>query len=423
MSKKKAFQQLILDFFKEDMEPVKARAFQLPLDVPKVISLMGPRRSGKTYMLLETIQRLRESLPINRIVYVNLEDDRLFPLTIHDMDDLIQGYYELFPENREHIVYFFLDEIQEVKYWEKFVRRIYDKEKSRVYVTGSSSSVLGKEIATGLRGRTLPYEVLPLSYSEFLAFNDYNEEPRSSHGMALAINLMQKYLIQGGFPELVFADKVLHQKTVESYLEIMMYKDLVERYKISQPQLIKYLMKYLMSITGRLLSINKMHNDLRSQGYNIGRTTIYEYIAHMEDAYMIVQVPLWTHSIRKQRINPTKMYAIDPAFKRVMSIGEDWGQLCEQVVCLELKRRGYTPYYWKGKQEVDFFTEETGLINVCYDLSEIGTRERELKGLLEGMKALDQKESLLISWDQEEEVELEGYRIGIVPLWRWLMGV
>jgi predicted AAA+ superfamily ATPase len=182
-------------------------------------------------------------------------------------------------------------------------------------------------------------------------------------------------------------------------------------------------MKHTISITGRLLSISKIHQDIRSQGYHIGKDIVYEYVGYMEDSYMVIQVPLWAHSVRKQRINRIKMYAVDPAFKRAMTLGNDWGQLCEQVVCIELKRRGHIPYYWKGKQEVDFYTEETGLINVCYDLSDSRTRDRELNGLIEGMKALDKKESLLISWDSEEKIEYEDGTINIIPLWRWLLGI
>ena len=423
MSKKAIFQQLILDAIASDLSHVIPRTFRLPLNLPKVISLMGPRRAGKTHILLDGINQLREQIPRNRAIYINLEDDRLFPLQLNEMDDLIQGYYELFPENKSHTVHFFLDEVQEIAHWEKFIRRIFDQENCHVYITGSSSGLLGKEIATSLRGRTLPFEVLPLSFNEFLSFNKIDEDPRSSKGKATTIHYLKQYLLQGGFPELLFLPEQFHQRTIEEYLELMLYKDLVDRHKMRHPHVAKYLLKQLMNLTGRLMSLNKVYNDIKSQGHAVSKSTIYEYTANMVDAYMIVEVPLWTSSIRKQQVNPTKMYGIDPSFKHAMIPNMDWGQTCEQVVCLELLRRGHTPYYLKGHQEVDFYIEEGSLINVCYDLNNPNTLKREINSLLEGMEMMEQDTSLLISWDKEETITQNGCTIHVQPLWKWLLKI
>jgi predicted AAA+ superfamily ATPase len=168
---KTLFKRLITDFHESPpKQQIIPRDYAIPLNSRKIISLIGVRRSGKTFLLYALIQQLRQQIDPRNIVYINFEDDRLYPLTLKDLDDLIEAYFELYPDNREDKLYFFLDEIQNVPDWERFVRRIYDTLNLQIFVTGSSSKLLSFEIATSLRGRTLSFEIFPFSFKEYLAY-------------------------------------------------------------------------------------------------------------------------------------------------------------------------------------------------------------------------------------------------------------
>ncbi len=420
-NKKQAFQQILGDFFDRSLETVVPRAVEIPLDVPKIISLLGPRRAGKTYILFDLIKQLRESVPKERLVYINFEDDRLFPLELEDMEDLVQAYYELFPSHKETLVWFFFDEIQEVPHWEKFIRRLFDQENCRIYLTGSSAKLLSRELATALRGRSIPFEIFPLSFKEFLKFKELIINPATSKGQAQLLYQLKAYLKQGGFPELIFIPEPLHNRVINEYIDLMLYRDLTERFSVKHPQLIKYLLKYLLTNLAKPVSINKMFNDVKSQGYKVGKNTIYEYISYLEEAFIIFRVDLWSRSIRKQAVNPSKSYIVDPAFKYAMSVQEEMGRVFENAVFMELRRRGTQPFYVQNKQEADFYWEDGLLINACYDYREASTRKREINGLLEAMEALNLSESLLVNWDKKELLTFGEKKIRVQPLGEFLL--
>jgi len=416
--KKNVFQRVFSDFFERSLDHVISRKQQLPLDVPKIVSLLGPRRSGKTHMLYDVIKQLSTSIPRERLVYINFEDDRLFPLQLSDMDDLLEVYYQQFPQHKEELVYFFFDEIQEVDQWEKFVRRIHDQENCRIYLTGSSSRMLSKELATTLRGRSLLYEIFPLRFDEFMEFKNIKANPKTSKGIALIKNTLNLYFQQGGYPELIFLPKELHNRTINEYIDLTLYRDLIERFDVKQPHLMKYLLKHIIVNMSKPLSINKLFNDIKSQGYQVGKNTIYDYISHLEDAFIIFPIKIRSQSVRKQAVNPTKIYIIDPAFKHAMSAQEDHGRLLENQVFLHLRQQGLEVNYILEKQEVDFYWEGGTLTNVCYDYSNEKTKAREVAGLREAMGNLKLNNAQIITWDHEEVIEVEEGRIKVMPIWK-----
>lgn len=397
------------------------RSIQIPLNLNKVISLLGTRRSGKTSVLYHQIAALRKTLPREQVLYVNFEDDRLYPLELPDMDALLTAYYDLYPAMREQKVHFFFDEIQEVPQWEKFIRRIYDQVDCRIFLIGSSSKFLSKEIATGLRGRTISFEVFPLSFREFLNFKEIPVEVHSSAGQSAMRNALEEYLVKGGFPEIVDVDWPIGRRIIQEFIDLIIYRDISERHNIQNQSLLKYLVKYLFVNLANPLSANKLYNDLKSQGFKVGRTTIYDYLSYLEDAFLVFQVSKFSRSVRQEAVNPKKLYGIDSGIKHVMSFGHDWGRLYENTVFLELRRHGLPIYYWKGKQEVDFYVEGKHLINVVYDLDSVQTRNREINGLLEAANALGLSTATLVSANVEEEVNENGVLIQIIPLWKWLL--
>lgn len=421
MQKKEIFKQIIVDFFEKPLENVKPRNLQIPVDVPKIVSLLGARRTGKTHILYNTVKQLREKIEVDRLVYINFEDDRIFPVELQDMDALVQGYYEMFPENRDKKVWFFFDEIQEVPNWEKFVRRLSDTENCRIYLTGSSSRMLSRELASSLRGRTLPYEVFPLDFEEFLQFNEIELNKRSSHGQATALYWFDQWLAQGGFPELVFLDQSLHSRVINEYLDLMLYRDLTQRFAVKQPTVMKYLLKFFLQNLANPLSINKVTNDLRSQGYTVAKKTVHEYTSHFEEAFVLFRVNIWKKSVRAQAINPSKLYTIDPAFKYAMSMGADRGRVFENAVFLHLRKQGISPHYFLEKQEVDFYWENGKAINACYDMSDPKTRKRELTGMMEALVSLSLDEGYILTRDQSETIIQEGKTIHVLPAWQYFL--
>lgn len=423
MDKKPIFRKLIADFIEKPLVETFPREIDVPHDVPKVVSLLGPRRAGKTHVLFHLIGELRKSVPLHRLVYLNFEDDRLFPLRLEDMESLVQAYYEMYPENREERVWFFFDEVQEVPNWEKFIRRLFDTENCRIYLTGSSSKLLSRELATSLRGRTLPFEVFPLSFSEFLRFNKVTVNPETSKGQAMVLHWFDRWLRQGGFPELVFLPEHLHLRTVEEYLNLMLYRDLTERFSIKNPSLLKYHLKYLVGNMAQPISMTKTFNDLKSQGYALAKNTVYDYVSYLEQGFIIFKVDIWHRSVRAQAVNPSKMYLIDPALKYAMSISEDRGRVLENAVFLHLRRQGITPHYVLDKQEVDFFWEEGQPVNVCLDFDTPATREREIKGMTAALQMLDLPLGRILTRDLSEEIEIENKTILVQPTWSYFLKI
>ena len=398
-----------------------ARDIDIPIDTPKIISLLGPRRAGKTYCLFFIMQQLHKNVERSKLVYINFEDDRLFPLELKDMDSLLQAYFEMYPTHKDKKVWFFFDEIQEVENWEKFIRRVWDTENCRIYITGSSSKLLSREISTTLRGRTLPYEIFPLNFNEFLRFNDVEVSHETSKGQATILHWFDRWLRQGGFPELVFLSQDLHKRTIDEYLDLMLYKDLMERFSLKNPSLLKYLLKYVISNLANPMSVNKIFHDIKSRGFKLSRATVYDYISHLEKVFLIFKVDIWHRSVRSQAQMPSKIYLIDPAFKFSMTIGEDTDRILENAVFLHLRQKDLKLHYVLKKQEVDFYWENGKPINVCLDFYTDDTRKRETKGMLEALDFLDEKDGLILTRDRTEDLQLKGKNILIRPAWKFFL--
>ncbi len=422
----KPWKQIIADSQERDYSRVVPRDIEIPLDSGKIISLIGVRRSGKTNILYSLIHRLRQMVPADAIVYVNLEDDRLFPLTPHDLGGFLDSYYELFPQNRDRRVYFFFDEIQNAPEWERFIRRLDDTENCSVFVTGSSAKLLSREIATSLRGRAIPFEVFPLSFSEYLRFREI-KPGISSRAISLMKNAFAEYCRSGGFPETVGLEDQRVKQILHEYLQMIMYRDVAERNGVGNLFLLKSLIKHCFTNISNPLSLSKLYNDFRSQGIQLSRNTLFDYISYLEDAFALFLVPVNSVSQREVMRNPRKLYAIDHGLKAVVELatGADIGRIYENIVYLQLRRKCQNICYGRQKQEIDFVLpegESPRLINVAYDISDLETRNRELNGLVEGMRGLGVGEALLLTADVEETVTVEEGMIRILPLWKWLSG-
>jgi len=423
---KQLFKKIITDFQESKIKPTVPRDMEIPLESGKIVSLVGVRRSGKTSLLYQIIESLRERVHPTSIVYVNFEDDRLFPLELPHLDDLMEAYYELYPHNRDHKIWLFLDEIQNVQNWELFVRRIYDTLNLEIVITGSSSKLLGAEIATALRGRTITYEVFPFSFREYLRSRGIGVNLHSSRSSSFAANAFEDYIRNGGFAETIAATPDVRTRTLSDYADLIIYKDIVERHGIKNLALMKHLVKYCFTNMATCASMNRLYNDFKSQGFKLGKDTLFEYFSYLNDAYAVFSVPVFRNSVREEQRNPKKIYAVDNGFKSIFdaSLSPDYGRLYENATFLHLRRQTREVYYFLQQQEVDFYCRIQGrriIANVCLDPHAPDTRKRELNGLTEAMKYLDSDQGRLLTRSHEETVTHDGRTITMLPLWKWLV--
>jgi predicted AAA+ superfamily ATPase len=422
---KALFQRLITDFQESKPKSVVERDYKIPLDSPKIVSLIGVRRCGKTHLCYGLINELRKTVDPHNVLYLNFEDDRLMDVTLADLDNLMEGYYALYPDKRDEQVYLFLDEVQNIPNWERYIRRIHDTLNVRIFVTGSSSRLLSKEIATSLRGRTLTYEIFPFSFAEYLRFHAIEVNLNSSKSISYIENAFARYLTQGGFAETFEQDADIQQRIWRDYLDLIIYRDLIERYDIKNTHLLRHLIKYSLSNIGTLVSINKLFNEYKGLGHRISKDTLYQYFTYLEDAYALFSVPIFRNSVQEEQRKPRKIYAIDNGFKTLLntSLSSDLSKLYENVVFLQLRRHHREVYYYKEVQEVDFYVPGTQarLVNVSVNIEGTKTYDREINGLLEAMKYMKLDRAELVTQHRHEQIEIEGKRIDIVPLWRWLL--
>jgi len=395
------------------------------VDVGKIYSIIGPRRSGKTYFLFEIIYSLlKKKIDKTQILYLNFEDERLRDLNVDDLQKILDSYYELYPHNTSKKVYCFFDEIQNVPYWQKFVRRLYSTENYEIYITGSSAKLLSKEIATELRGRTWDYNMFPFSFKEYLDALEISVDNKITHSKERYTlkNHFDRYLKIGGFPEVIKQDDYSRARILQNYFDVVLFRDLIERYNLPQPDLVKNTLYYLLNNFSRFFSVNKYYNFLKSQGRKVTKDPLYDLINYIETTMYFFFVPLYTDSEKKRVVNPKKIYIVDNGLVNALlnKEAQEKGWYYENQVFLELKRREYDLFYYSGEKECDFIAikhNEKKAIQVTLSPE----LDREKIGLLDAMDKLNLKEGLIITDDIEKVETVKGKKIKYVPLWLWLL--
>lgn len=422
---KEIIKNIISDFHNKPILQVNKRDLDVPFNTGKIISIIGPRRTGKTYFLFYLMQRLQEKFNKRNFIYVNFEDERL-SFDSSNLNLIIEAYYELYPYNDEEL-FFFFDEIQIVNNWEKFVRRIYDNYSKNIFITGSSSKLLGYEIPSTLRGRSISYEIFPLSFREYLRFKDVTYTNISStKTKANLIKHFNDYLLIGGFPEVIHYDFDLRYRTLQSYLDVMIFRDIIERYNISNPLALKYLIKKSIANIGNYLSVNKLFNELKSVGIKVSKDSIYMFLNYIQDAYLIFMINIYSESISVQNTNDKKIYCIDNGFANSFSfsLSQNKGRLLENLIFLHLKSLGKNIYYDFGKRECDFVLYDKSRIShaiqVTAELNQ-NNRDREVEGLIEAMKKYKLRKGIIITIEQKDFISRDNLEIFIEPAWQFLL--
>jgi predicted AAA+ superfamily ATPase len=424
---------LIADFQEREIPRVTPRSLSLPSLPGKADVVVGMRRSGKTWFLYQQIgDLLAQEIDRSRLLYLNFEDERLLPLETQDLSRIPDAFYRRFPASREHPCWFFFDEIQNVPGWESFVRRLLDTEKISLVLTGSSARLLSREIASSLRGRSLATEILPFSFAEALRHEGLElpaSWPPGARARSLLEHRFERYLETGGFPEVQAIPRDLRVRVLQEYVDVVIFRDVVERHGVENLQALRYLERSLLGSPAGRFSISKLFNDLKSQGVKVGKDTLYENLAQLEDSFLLFTVPVASPSVRVRQVNPRKCYPADPALSAALSFraSEDLGHLLETVVYLELRRRGRSLGYvtTRSGYEVDFLAEDSSgsreLVQVCADLEAPSTRQRELRALEEGMKETACEKATVVTMTEEGSAEVGGRTVRIVPAWRWLL--
>lgn len=427
--KKEILKEIIRGFHKAPLPESRKRDITIPLNTGKIITLSGVRRSGKTFILFETIKALmsNKKVPKERILYVNFEDERL-DLNKDDLDLILQGYRELYPDYPLQECYLFFDEIQNVEGWEKFVRRVFDTITKNLFVTGSNSRLLSREIATSLRGRTVTYEVFPLSFKEYLQFYGVEADVYDPQNKARIIHFFERFIFEGGFPEIVYLkEDSIKNKTLQEYFDVMLYRDLVERFNITNVPVLKYFIKRIFENITNPISVNNIYNELKSQGYKIGKNSLYEYLDSTISIYLFLSAKKYSKSVLKQELGEKKIYAIDNGLLNAITFkfSKDYGKLLENTIFTELYKNGKKMFFYKNKRECDFIVLEQSriadVVQVSYTITERKTRKREFEGLIDACKKLSVKEGCVITTTEEENITESGITIKVIPAFKYVL--
>ena len=304
--------------------------------------------------------------------------------------------------------------------------KTYDTLDVNIFITGSNAKLLTSEIATSLRGRTISFEVFPFSFKEYLGYKNIEINLDSSKSLSFIKNALEEYLVNGGFAETIDTEQHLARKIVSEYLDLIVYKDIADRYRITNSALLKHLNKYCFTNIATLLSVTKLFNEFKSQGFQVSKDTLYNYLSYLENAYALFTVPIYRHSIKEEQRNPKKIYAVDNSFKKIYdyAMGADISKLYENIVFLHLRRQTKEIYYFKEKQELDFyanFGSYAMLVNVAYDLEKQSTREREISGLVEAMNYFGLDKAYLVTKNENSIQKMDSKTIYIVPLYEFLL--
>jgi len=428
MIKKDVLKRILRDFHLQESYSVLSRDIEIPIKSGKIITLVGVRRCGKTSILYNIVNRISSIVDKTKVIFINFEDERL-DFSAEELELIISSYAELYPDNDLSECYFFFDEIQNVKGWEKFVRRVYDTASTNIFITGSNSKLLSSEIATGLRGRTLTFEVFPLSFKEFLKFKNINVDLYSSRQLAYIKNAMDEYLNYGGFPEAVRIDKKYIYKLIQEYFDVVLYKDLVERYGIPNTSALKFFLKRILSSTTKQISIHKIYNELKSSGFKIGKNSLYQYMDYAKSVYLGDILQRYDRSIVNREMGEKKFYSIDVGLNNALEyrFSDDIGKALENVMFWELRRRfdGDIFYSRSNDSECDFVIMDRGTvadaIQVCYDLNDYYTRGREIDGILNICKKCNLKSGHIITYDAEDEIYVGNKHIKMIPFYKYAL--
>ena len=388
-------QKTDLEFFEYGTE--REGLGSIPLELPHAVIISGIRRSGKSTLLHQILKKLPN------YYYLNFEDTRLINFESGDFEKLDEVFHTEYGPSE----FYLLDEIQNVKGWEIFVRSRLDRHK-HLFITGSNASMLSKELGTRLTGRHINVELFPFSFGEALLFRKEIASPDS----------FEWYLKQGGFPDFI---KYGRPEILRELFTDILQRDIISRHKIRETKALHELALYLLSNVGKEFSYNSLKKMFQFGSVN----TPISFVSYLEDSYLLFTLPKFDYSLKKQMINEKKIYSIDNGLSNANSVSfsSNKGRMLENFVFITLRRSHKNIYYFRENGECDFLIKEDSriivAIQVAYELNE-DNKKREIEGLLEAMRKFELREGFILTYNQEDEIDIEDKRIIIKPVWRWI---
>ncbi len=402
----------------------------------KATAVVGMRRAGKTTFLHQLRHEfITTGAASSRVPYVSFEDERLTGLEGRHLDLLLDEYQRLSTgEASDSAVMWCFDEIQLVPGWERFVRRLLDTEAVEVYVSGSSATLLSREIATALRGRAWQVLMHPFGFDEALRHQG-TELPERTEVLSREQRVrfereFTAWLVAGGFPEAQGLDTAPRHQLLRDYVDVAVLRDVMERHGVGNVTGLRWLVRQLLGNAGGLFSVEKLHGALKSHGIAIARDTVHQLLGYLEDCFLVRVVWMESSSERQRMVNPRKAYPVDPGLIPVFDrTGRaNIGQALETAVLIELERRRSEVTYVRTVQgyEVDFLTREADggreLIQVCADASEPSTAERELRALVAAGEQFPDARLRLLTLDRDGIPDPLPDGVVAQPAWIWMLG-
>ncbi|WP_135603960.1 ATP-binding protein [Methanococcoides sp. NM1] len=386
----------------------------------EIIIISGIRRCGKSSLLKLISQKLD-----GEKVYINFDDIRLVDFNVDNFSDIADILTELY-EDTSDIIYF-LDEIQNVPHWERWLNNLYGQG-AKVFVTGSNSHLLSSEISTYLTGRNKVIRLFPFSFREYLRLESedktvpsYQKLPLLPSGeKALLYRHFLQYFEKGGFPLVLINDDL---ELSANYFEDILNKDILNRYRIKEQKSLKDLILFLFSNVGNVYS----YSTLKTVSGIKSLSTIKNYVDYFQNVFLLYQVQRFDYSLKKQAVSSSKIYSIDNSFLKTVAFNfsENKGSRLENLVFIHLKRMEKDVYYHSDKKECDFVIKDrlaiSETIQVSLELTDPVTRKREINGLMEAMKQYKLNKGLILTLEEEEDLTVEGLSIKVKPVWKWLL--
>jgi uncharacterized protein len=426
----------IVDALAAPVPAYTRRDVHVPRVSGKAMAVIGMRRTGKTTFLWQCLaERTAGGTPRDALLYFSFEDERLAEMSAAQLHWVVEEYFSLHPEHRDtRTVTLFFDEIQGVPGWETFARRLLDQERIELFLSGSSARLLSREVATSMRGRAMEVLVHPFSFREYLRHRQAEPDRAWSAlpkaGRSALDKHFRAYLADGGFPEAQGVPARDRNALLHLYVDAAILRDVIERHGLTNPAALRWMVRHLLGNPASSFSVQKFHAALASQGLPVGKNTLHEYLAHLEDAFLVRTVSLHTASERQRMVNPRKAYPVDPGLLALYErTGRaNLGRALETAVLLELERRGCEVGYIRTQEgyEVDFLARDpegrTTLIQVCVDVEAPGTLEREVRALASAAAAYPEARALLLTGSFEPPSVALPDSIHWLPAGAWFLG-
>jgi predicted AAA+ superfamily ATPase len=430
------FQKIIKDFQIRSLPPLTQRDLKLSFIKDMSLAIVGARRGGKTYRTFQFIHDLmQQEVQKENFCRIQFNDHRLRSISIDHLHMIDEAFYSLYPAKQmKEVIYFIFDEIHRVTGWEDYILYLLENPLHRILLTGSTSKLLKGEIASALRGKNFSVELFPFSFREFIRHYNVEEDTISSQGQSRLRKMLQKYLDQGGFPGLLDLVPHLHIDLLQSYWDTMVLRDIIEAHTKDNINITSFshFSQALLSRISCPMTVRKIMTNMEHMGLSFSPETLYRYLRYLEEAFMIYTIPIHSKSEKIRNRNYRKVYAIDWALADAIAPAEgvDITRKFENLIFIELLRRGYQVSYYLTRKnyEIDFIaTNKTAqkkvrhLYQVCYHFHDPEVRDRELRGILESSSFLNIQDVFVITFNEEETIDMNGVKVNVLPAWKWLI--